>query len=297
MIAAADGNPLLALESARAAGARRPRAARVAARRRARRDRRASTSRPAAPPSSPPSPGRDLDRAELAALARPADVLAAMDCGLFRSADGRFGFRHACCARPSTPTSTTPAARRTTRRSARALARQPGRGRAPPAARRPRRPRRRAGSSRPRRDAVRATALARGRRLPGGGGRAAPRRRRQLRSSSRTCSPSSARREPRALEARSSDRPRRRRRRARHRRAALWFRGPLCDPAGARTPPARGLDACRSTTVDARAELLLIRAWGEVTIEGVDGRARRTLAELEALGLDLEARPDARATT
>ena len=38
--------------------------------------------------------GRPLDRAELAALAPPEAVLAAMDCGLFRSADGRFGFRH-----------------------------------------------------------------------------------------------------------------------------------------------------------------------------------------------------------
>ena len=38
--------------------------------------------------------GRPLDRVELSALARPETVLAAMDCGLFRSADGRFGFRH-----------------------------------------------------------------------------------------------------------------------------------------------------------------------------------------------------------
>ena len=38
--------------------------------------------------------GRPLDRVELAALAPPEAVLAALDCGLFRSAEGRFGFRH-----------------------------------------------------------------------------------------------------------------------------------------------------------------------------------------------------------
>ena len=53
VIAAADGNPLLALESARAREDDRP--AGVAARRRARRDRRARRGRPRAPRSSPPS--------------------------------------------------------------------------------------------------------------------------------------------------------------------------------------------------------------------------------------------------
>ena len=38
--------------------------------------------------------GRPLDRLEVAALADPEDVIAAMDCGLFRSIDGRVGFRH-----------------------------------------------------------------------------------------------------------------------------------------------------------------------------------------------------------
>ena len=95
VIAAADGNPLLALESARAAargdrgppaslrgvvraaiaGARRARAPRGRARRR-RRPRRSTA-------------------LELAALAPPEDgARARMDCGLFHSADGRFGFRH-----------------------------------------------------------------------------------------------------------------------------------------------------------------------------------------------------------
>ena len=94
VVAAADGNPLLALESARAAARGDDGPARLAARRRPRRARRARRAR---------APGRRarrrrrpaLDRVELSALAPPEAVLAAIDCGLFRSADGRFGFRHA----------------------------------------------------------------------------------------------------------------------------------------------------------------------------------------------------------
>ncbi|MCW3047550.1 MAG: transcriptional activator domain, partial [Solirubrobacterales bacterium] len=94
VVAAADGNPLLALESARAA-ARGDEGPPPSLR---------ATVRAAV--SGLPAParrtaelaavaGRDFDRAELLALAEPAAVLDAMDCGLFRSADGRFGFRHA----------------------------------------------------------------------------------------------------------------------------------------------------------------------------------------------------------
>ena len=73
-------------------------------------------------------------------------------------------------------------------------------------------------------------------------------------------------------------------------RAAVWNRSALCDPTGARRAAQLGLEALDeggSDDVEARAELLLIRAWTEVTIVGA-GAADRTLAELDRLGLDLE---------
>jgi tetratricopeptide (TPR) repeat protein len=73
-----------------------------------------------------------------------------------------------------------------------------------------------------------------------------------------------------------------------HLRAAEWFRSSLCDPTGAARAAQRGLDA--GPDPETRAELLLIRAWGEVTFAGVDA-AGRTLRELEGLGLDLETDP------
>jgi DNA-binding SARP family transcriptional activator/tetratricopeptide (TPR) repeat protein len=94
MIAAADGNPLLALESARAAALGEhgpPPSLRALVRAAV-----AGLGEPARRAAElTAAAGRELDRAELAALAPPEAVVAALDCGLFRSADGRFGFRHA----------------------------------------------------------------------------------------------------------------------------------------------------------------------------------------------------------
>ena len=93
MIAAADGNPLLALESARAAA--RGDDGPPASLRGAVRAAIAGLDEPARRAAELAAvAGRPLDRVELSALAPPEAVLAAMDCGLFRSADGRFGFRH-----------------------------------------------------------------------------------------------------------------------------------------------------------------------------------------------------------
>ena len=80
---------------------------------------------------------------------------------------------------------------------------------------------------------------------------------------------------------------------AAHRRAALWFRGQLCDPGQARRSAQQGIDALGAGAVDdveVRAELLLILAWSEVTIDG-SAAADATLARLAALGLDLEHPP------
>ena len=93
VVAAADGNPLLALESARAAarGEHTP----PASLRGLVRASIATLDEPARRAAELAAvAGRPLDRVELAALAPPEAVLAALDCGLFRSAEGRFGFRH-----------------------------------------------------------------------------------------------------------------------------------------------------------------------------------------------------------
>jgi DNA-binding SARP family transcriptional activator/tetratricopeptide (TPR) repeat protein len=94
VVAAADGNPLLALESAAAAatGAPGPPPTLRAAVRTA-----LSGLSPAARQVSEVAAvaGRDLERAELAGVGDPASVVEAMDSGLFHSADGRFGYRHA----------------------------------------------------------------------------------------------------------------------------------------------------------------------------------------------------------
>ena len=93
VIAAADGNPLLALESARAAARGEP--GPPASLRGAVRAAIAGLDEPARRTAELAAvAGRPLDRMQLSALAPPDAVLAAMDCGLFRSADGRFGFRH-----------------------------------------------------------------------------------------------------------------------------------------------------------------------------------------------------------
>ncbi len=94
VVAAADGNALLAVESARAAARGLegpPPSLRAVVR--------------AAAGSLPDDArrvaeltavaGRELGRRELAAIAGAETVVRAMDSGLFVSADGRFGFRHA----------------------------------------------------------------------------------------------------------------------------------------------------------------------------------------------------------
>ena len=75
-----------------------------------------------------------------------------------------------------------------------------------------------------------------------------------------------------------------------HLRAAIWCRSSLCDPAKAGRAAQFGLDALDDGSLDdveAHAELLMIRAWSEVTTHGA-GAADATLAQLPALGLDLE---------
>ena len=93
VVTAADGNPLLALEGARAAArddGRPPASLRALV-------------RAAVLPLSPDArraaelaalAARDLERRELSALATPAALEGAMACGLLRSHDGRVGFRH-----------------------------------------------------------------------------------------------------------------------------------------------------------------------------------------------------------
>ena len=121
MIAAADGNPLLALESARAArAATRPaaRCGRWCARRSP-----ASTSAARRTAELAAVAGRDLDRAELAALAdagRRSSRRATAACSAAPTAASASATR--CCATPSTPTSTTPAAAPITRPLGQALA-------------------------------------------------------------------------------------------------------------------------------------------------------------------------------
>jgi tetratricopeptide (TPR) repeat protein len=83
-------------------------------------------------------------------------------------------------------------------------------------------------------------------------------------------------------------------RRAEARRAAAgWFRSYLCDPARALRTAQQGLDELDAGGLpepDTRAELLLVRAWAEVTTAGA-GAADGTLRELGSLGLDLESPP------
>ena len=181
----------------------------------------------------------------MSTLARPEDVLAAMDCGLFRSADGRFGFRHDLLreavvadledARRSLHHETLGRALRASPAEAARHLRLAGRDdlaaeRLVEAAA----------------AAVRATALVEAAALPDRGGRAAPRRRRHRSSSSPTCSPSSggaSRRWPRCERALALLEPPMRRPPDAHRRAALWFRGPLCDPGRARRSAQHGIEA------------------------------------------------------
>ncbi|MGI8511607.1 MAG: ATP-binding protein [Solirubrobacteraceae bacterium] len=291
VIAAADGNPLLALESARAVarGDRGPPASLRGAVRAAI----AGLDEPARRAAELTAvAGRELDRVELSALVRPDAVLAAMDCGLFHSADGRFGFRHDLL-REAVFADLDDARRvmlhealgsELTARPAEAARHLRLAGRDDLAADR---------LLEAAAEATRTTALV----------EAAA----YLREASdlRPDEPKArlelaailaqlGRREPALAELdaalRRMDPADAAGRATAHLGAALWFRGALCDPAGALGAAQHGLDALDAGALDdreARAELLLIRAWSEVTISGAGG-ADGTLAELEALGLDLE---------
>ena len=82
-----------------------------------------------------------------------------------------------------------------------------------------------------------------------------------------------------------------------HLRASRWYRSSLCDPAAAGTAAAAGLralDALAADDVELRADLLLVRAWSEVTIGGADA-ADGTLRALDALGRDATHTPLQRA--
>ena len=234
--------------------------------------------------------GRPLDRVELSALAPPEAVLAAMDCGLFRSADGRFGFRHDLLREAAL--ADLDDARRVLLhemlgsapgvRAAEAAhhLRLAGRddlavGRLVEAAA----------------DATQATAHRRGGGLPRGGRRAAPGRPARAAASWPTTLAQLGRREDAlaALEAavRLIDPADAAARVHAHLRAAVWCRSSLCDPTRAGRSAQLGLDALdggRSDDLETRAELLLIRAWGEVTTLGAGaadahaGRARRARA-------------------
>jgi DNA-binding SARP family transcriptional activator len=94
VVAAADGNALLAVESARAAahGLEGPPPSLRAVVRAAAGALPADARRVA---ELTAVAGRELGRRELAAIAGAETVVRAMDSGLFISADGRFGFRHA----------------------------------------------------------------------------------------------------------------------------------------------------------------------------------------------------------
>ena len=280
VIAAADGNPLLALESARAAarGDTGPPASLRGAVRAA-----IATLDEAATRTAELAAvaGRDLDRTELAALADPETVLHASDCGLFLSADGRFGFRHALL-REAVYASLDDARRR---------ARHETLGHALTNAAESAHHLKRAGRDdlaagrlvQAAADATRVTAIH----------EAAA----YLREAVALDPAPNIRLELAATLALLGDRdaslaefelalPHSA---SSYLRAAQWFHSSLCDPTGALQATRRGL-AAPGGDLDTRVELLLIRAWSEVATIGADA-AYRTLAEVEALGVDLVSDP------
>ena len=290
VVAAADGNPLLALESARAAarGEHTP----PASLRGLVRASIATLDEPARRAAELAAvAGRPLDRVELAALTPPEAVLAALDCGLFRSAEGRFGFRHDLLREAAL------ADLDDTRRALlhEVLAGAPG-ARAAEAARHLRL----AGRDdlaverlvEAAADAARATALVESAEYLEEAVGLRPDDP-QLRLQLAETLAQLGRREPAlaALDAavRLIDPADAGARVHAYLRAAIWCRSSLCDPTRAGRSAQLALDALDSgpDDVEARAELLLIRAWSEVTTLGA-GAADATLAELDALGLDLE---------
>jgi DNA-binding SARP family transcriptional activator len=280
VIAAADGNPLLAIESARERTSGPPASLRGVVRAAiSRLDEDARRTAELAAVA-----GRDLSRAELAQLAEPRSVLDATDCGLFHSVDGRFGFRHALLreaayadlddARRSAHHETLGQALQSAAESAHHL-RRAGRddlaaGKLVEAAA----------------DAARATALL----------EAAA-----YLSEAASLDPAPATwLELAATRALLGDRdgsldafdhalPHDA---SHHLRAAQWFHSSLCDPTSAMHAARRGL-AAPGGDLDTRLELLLIRAWGEVATTGA-AAAYATLAELEALDVDVTSDPTRR---
>jgi DNA-binding SARP family transcriptional activator/tetratricopeptide (TPR) repeat protein len=288
VVAAADGNPLLAVESARAAGRgdeRPPSTLRAAVRAAV-----AGLSGPARRTAELAAvAGRDLDRSELVALAAPQSVLDAMDCGLFRSADGRFGFRHALL-RDAVYADLEDARRRSLHE---ALGAAPG-VRASEAARHLRLAGRddlAAGRLlQAAADAARATAF----QEAVGFLRAAialrpaePGARLELAEAAAVLGDRETSLAELDAAVRLLDPADARGRASAHVRAARWFRGSLCDPAAAGAAAQRGLDVLDDADLeelDVRAELLAVRAWSEVTVTGA-GAASDSLRVLEALDL------------
>jgi DNA-binding SARP family transcriptional activator/tetratricopeptide (TPR) repeat protein len=291
VIAAADGNPLLALESARATagGQQGP----PVSLRGTTRSAIAGLAEPARQVAELAAvAGRPLDRLELSTLARPDAVLAAMDCGLFRSADGRFGFRHDLLR--EAVVADLEATRRdlhheTLGRALRASPAEAARhlrlaGRDDLAADR---------LAEAAADAVRATALVEAAAYLAEAVDLRPMDARLRLELCDTLAQLGRREEvlaefPRALAL--LDPGAHAVRAEAHRRATLWFRGPMCDPGSARRSAQQGLDALRAGAIHEpgpRAELLLIRAWSETTM-GDTRASESTLAELAALGLDRE---------
>jgi tetratricopeptide (TPR) repeat protein len=74
-----------------------------------------------------------------------------------------------------------------------------------------------------------------------------------------------------------------------HLRATQWFHSSLCEPTSALEAARRGL-MTPGADLDTRVELLLVRAWAEVVAIGATA-ALQTLAEVEALGIDLGSDP------
>jgi DNA-binding SARP family transcriptional activator len=295
VVAAADGNPLLALESARAAargGAGPPTP--PASLRGLVRASLAGLDQPARRTAELAAvAGRPLDRVELAALAPPEAVLAAMDCGLFRSADGRFGFRHDLLREAAL--ADLDDGRRALLHEA--LGSAPG-GRAAEAARHLRLAGRDdlavARLVEAAADAAQATALIEAAAYLEEAVALRPDDP-QVQLQLAEMLAQLGRREdalaaldaalglldPGDFGARAHA----------HLRAATWYRSSLCDPTRAGRSAQLALEALgggRSEDVEARAELLMIRAWSEVTTLGA-GAADATLAQLDALGIDLAA--------
>ena len=267
VIVAADGNPLLALESARAPAANGLK----------------SLVRAAIVPLSEPArratelaavAGRDLEHAELAAITTPPAVLEATESGLFT--DGRFGFRHALL-RDAVYADLDAARRRahhetlghTLGNAAERAHHLAKAGRDDLAAQL---------LVRAAADATRATALEQAADFLKLATELHPTPETQLELAN-TLALLGDRDGSRAAFARAGPHGAHH-----HLRAAQWFRGGLCDPAGALDAARKGL-ACPDADVETRAELLLVRAWAEA-VATTASDAYATLAQVDHLDLE-----------